>query len=194
VTPHPEDVGRKFTAAWEVFAQTCEGVVANEPTFQAWFSHYLISQFGIDRVAREPDIGVRHLQGPRAQRFQTTQSVMVDIVITRAPGIHLPRRASLEDRSGIDRIGGLAAISELKVGCTQAEGLDYSEVCRDFWKLSMVLEELDARGTPAPHAFVCVLDNHPTKRFSFDHLRRRLEAEPHDERVRLLCYPASDWT
>ena len=49
-----EDVARKFGAAWKVFAMTCGGAVAPEATFQAWFAHYLISQFGIDRVAREP--------------------------------------------------------------------------------------------------------------------------------------------
>jgi len=49
-----EDVAAKFEAAWEVFARTCANAVAPEATFQAWFAHYLISQFGIDRVAREP--------------------------------------------------------------------------------------------------------------------------------------------
>ena len=49
-----EDVAAKFEAAWEVFARTCAHAVAPEATFQAWFAHYLISQFGSDRVAREP--------------------------------------------------------------------------------------------------------------------------------------------
>lgn len=184
-----EDVDRKFRAAWEVFALTCGDVVANEATFQAWFAHYVISQFGIDRVAREPDIGLRHLTVDRS-RFPGNQ-VRVDLVVTREPGVHMPHRAGLDDRSGVTRIGDLAVITELKISSTQGGGLDYTEVCRDFWKLSMVLAELDARDLDVPLAYVGVLDNHPTKRFSFDHLASRLAAEPGDSRVRLLKWPST---
>lgn len=186
-----EDVDRKFRAAWEVFALTCGDVVANEATFQAWFAHYVISQFGIDRVAREPDIGLRHLTVDRS-RFPGNQ-VRVDLVVTRKPGVHMPHRALLEDRSGMSRIGDLAVITELKIASTQGSGLDHTEVCRDFWKLSMVLAELDERKIEAPLAYVGVLDNHPTKRFSFDHLASRLAVEPGDSRVRLLRWPSSTW-
>ena len=47
-----EDVAAKFEGAWDVFARTCANAIAPEATFQAWFAHYLISQFGIDRVAK----------------------------------------------------------------------------------------------------------------------------------------------
>lgn len=50
-----EDIDRKFRAAWKVFAETCVNTLVPEATYQAWFAHYLISQFGIDRVAREPN-------------------------------------------------------------------------------------------------------------------------------------------
>lgn len=61
-SPFVEDIAAKFTAAWEVFARTCSAAVAPEATFQAWFAHYLISQFGIDRVARWLQMKMR--QGP----------------------------------------------------------------------------------------------------------------------------------
>lgn len=61
-------IGAKFRAAGEVFARTCAAAVAPEATFQAWFAHYLISQFGIDRVAREPIfVGVGDIVGTRIQ-------------------------------------------------------------------------------------------------------------------------------
>jgi hypothetical protein len=180
-----EDVDRKFRAAWEVFALTCGDAVANEATFQAWFAHYVISQFGIDRVAREPDIGLRHLTVDRS-RFPGNQ-IRIDLVVGRRPGVHMSHRAGLDDRSGVSRIGELAVITELKVASTQGGGLDYTEVCRDFWKLSMILKELDAQGIEAPLAFVGVLDNHASKRFSFEHLlERRLATERPDPRVQLL--------
>jgi len=37
----PEDVDRKFRAAWRVFAETCADSVAPEATYQVWFAHYL---------------------------------------------------------------------------------------------------------------------------------------------------------
>lgn len=182
-----EDVAAKFTAAWEVFSRTCTAAVAPEATFQAWFAHYLISQFGIDRVAREPDFGVDHLGPPWRARFPG-QSVMVDIVVTRTPGIDLPRRALLvEDRTGTRRLADLAVISELKVASTQGEGLDYTEVCKDVWKLSMLLGEADRHGLEAPLAYVCILDN-AKRRFRLSHLHHRLVENPFDARVHLLCH------
>lgn len=189
--PSTENVDRKLRAAWEVFGLTCGNVVANEATFQAWFAHYVISQFGIDRVAREPDIDLTHLTVDRS-RFSGNQ-VRVDLVVTREPGVHLPHRALADDRTGITRLGGLAVVTELKVASTQGEGLDHTEVCKDFWKLSMLLAELDARGIEAPLAFVGVLDNHPRKTFSFEHLlERRLAVDPADPRVQLLRWSPAE--
>jgi hypothetical protein len=51
--PGPEPVAQKFEAAWSVFAASCAHLWANEASYQAWFGHYLIGQFGIDRVGRE---------------------------------------------------------------------------------------------------------------------------------------------
>jgi hypothetical protein len=186
-----ENVDRKFRAAWQVFAITCCEAVAPEATFQAWFAHYLISQFGIDRVAREPDFGNRRIVSDYGAHFANSNSVMVDVVVTRTAGIHLPRRSSLTDRSGAERLPDLAVISELKVASTQGEGLDNSEVCRDFWKLSMLLDAADSRANndPAvrvPLAYVCVLDNHGKRRFGFDWLETRLAKERFDPRVTLL--------
>jgi hypothetical protein len=53
-----EHIAIKFEAAWTVFAQACGHFWAAVPSYQAWFAHYLISQFGIDRVAREPLVKV----------------------------------------------------------------------------------------------------------------------------------------
>ena len=71
---------------------------------------------------------------------------------------------------------------------TQGEGLDYTEVCQDVWKLSMLLGEADRHGVDAPLAFVCILDN-AKRRFRMDHLRRRLCDVPFDARGQILFYP-----
>ena len=53
----------------------------------------------------------------------------------------------------------------------------------------MLLDEYEATasGQPVPMAFMCVLDNHPTRQYNLAHLQQRLAAEQiPDPRVRLL--------
>ena len=80
---HPgEDVATKFEAAWSVFGQTCSKFVAPEASYQAWFAHYLITQFGIDRVAREPIF--KHLHFASEWRGNLPGGeVKLDVVVTR---------------------------------------------------------------------------------------------------------------
>lgn len=184
-----ENVGKKFVAAWQVFSTTCSDAVAPEATFQAWFAHYLISQFGIDRVAREPDFQVRDAS-PTWSTLVGGSTVQVDAVVTRRPGIYLPRRAALPDRSAVSRLSDLAVISELKVASTQGAGLGHTEVMRDFWKLSMLLDAADRRGIVAPLAFMCILDNHAQRPYRFAHLDHRLQREGYDSRIVRLQHPA----
>lgn len=191
--PAPEeDVGAKFTAAWEVFARTCSAAVAPEATFQAWFAHYLISQFGIDRVAREVDFG--HTDGAVEFRSPLRQRVpggscSLDAVVLRRPGVYLPFRTFFSDRTAGERLADLAVISELKVGTSAyTAGLSQARVCQDFWKLSMLVQEADARGITAPLAFMCILDNNPSHPFDFANLDRRLAEVPPDPRVIRLTH------
>lgn len=193
VTTAPEeDIAAKFTAAWEVFSRTCRSARAPEATFQAWFAHYLISQFGIDRVAREPNF--RHwkkfAQSPFLARFKG-QEIKLDAVVTRRPGIDMPHWVHRPDskHGGAALLGDLAVVSELKVASTQGEGLDCTEVCKDVWKLSMLLGEADRHGVDAPLAYVCILDN-AKRRFRMAHLHRRLCEVPFDARVQILFHSA----
>lgn len=176
-----------------MFSRTCAESIAPEATFQAWFAHYLISQFGIDRVAREPNFKHRDFSSRYAAFFRGGE-VKIDAVVSGEPGINLPHYAHREDPGhGLSALAGLNVISELKVSSTQGEGLDHTEVCKDFWKLSMLLEEADRRGIEPPLAYVCILDNHPRKRYNFEHLfEARLAAEPPDPRVRSLTYRLGD--
>ena len=189
-----EDVAAKFTAAWEVFSRTCAKARAPEATFQAWFAHYLISQFGIDRVAREPNF--RHWKmfapSPFIGRFKGKE-IKLDVVVTRRPGIDMPHWVHTADsrHGGTALLGDLAVISELKVASTQGEGLGYTEVCKDVWKLSMLLGEADRHGLEVPLAYVCILDN-AKRRFRLSHLHERLVETPFDARVQLLCHSTRD--
>jgi hypothetical protein len=155
--PHmSEDVQRKFLAAWQVFAQTVEGVRAPEATYQVWFAHYLISQFGIDRVAREPIF--KHLHARSAwQDLVPGGEVKLDAVVTRGPGIDLPHYAHRGgDGTGMYTLGDLAVMCELKVASTAGSGLDHREVAHDVYKLSLLLEQANARGLHPPLAFACI--------------------------------------
>lgn len=185
-----ESFETKFEAAWQVFSRTCAPSLAPEATYQAWFAHCLISQFGIDRVAREPNFKHKGFASAYG-RHLTGAEVKIDAVVTRSPGVDLPHYAHRNSSmGGLEALSQLAVISELKVSATQGEGLDHTEVCKDFWKLSMLLDEADRNDIEAPLAFVCILDNHPKKRYRFSHLDFRLTEEPADPRVRLLRYPA----
>ncbi|MDO8147483.1 hypothetical protein Q6350_03475 [Isoptericola sp. b515] len=184
--PVVEPVARKFEAAWNVFAATCGQYVAPEATFQAWFAHYLISQFGIDRVGREPTFRIdTFMDSPWKARLGGSGHARLDAVVTRAPGIQLPHYAGLvrsPDGTGLAVLDQLAVIAELKVASTTAEGLDHTEVAKDVWKLSMMLDEFHAGhpGAEPPLAFACILDNHPTRSYRKSWLDHRLaEVQPH---------------
>ena len=158
-----------------------------EATYQAWFAHYLISQFGIDRVAREPDFGHHSFTSPLIGRF-TGHQIKLDAVVTRTPGIAMPHRAHRDgkDIGGLPLLADLAVIAELKVASTQGEGLSHTEVARDVWKLSMLVTEADRHGLPPPLAYVCILDNHPKRVYNLAWLQQRLTNDPVDERVQVL--------
>jgi hypothetical protein len=184
-----EDVAKKFEAAWEVFTKTCAGAVAPEATFQAWFAHYLISQFGIDRVAREP-IFKHHNIGSRWQTVVPGGEVKLDAVVLRAPGVNLPHYVHRGgDGTGMHTLGDLAVISELKVSATAGGGLDHREVAQDVYKLSLLLEQADAQGVERPLGYVGVFDNHATKRYRWAGLEKRLSDLEHDTNVRILRFP-----
>jgi hypothetical protein len=184
-----EDVERKFLAAWEIFARTVDDARAPEATYQAWFAHYLISQFGIDRVAREPIF--KHLRAGSAWQDRVPGGeVKLDAVITREPGVDLPHYVHRGgDGTGMHTLGDLAVICELKVATSAGDGLDHREVAQDVYKLSLLLEQADARGVQAPVAFACILDNNAARRYRRAGLDKRLEQLAPDSRVRVLYHP-----
>lgn len=192
----PEPIADKFVAAWEVFARTCGQYLAPEATYQAWFAHYLISQFGVDRVAREPGIKHKHfVHEPWSAKVRGSH-VRLDAVVTRTPGIHLPRYSPIYrsgDTTGLGVLRRLAVISELKVAATTGEGLDHTEVARDVWKLSLLLSEYERvfPGQPTPLAFACVLDNHPTRTYRWDYLDQVIDATGKHQGVTVLKHAAA---
>lgn len=188
-----EDVAGKFVAAWEVFSLTCVQFIAPEPTYQAWFAHYLISQFGIDRVAREPMVKKAHFAETPWKSRVLGDHVRLDVVVMRTPGIHLPHYASrldrAEDGTGLQRLRDMAVISELKVTATQGAGQDHTEVARDAYKLSMLLDELERSGDDQlPLAYLCILDNHPGKTYQRASLDAHFARLEHDPRVKVLLH------
>ena len=183
-----EDIAAKFEAAWDVFARTCSRAVAPEATFQAWFAHYLISQFGIDRVVRE--INFKHLRDTSSWKpLVPGGEVKLDAVVLRAPGVDLPHYAHRGgDRDGMHTLGDLAVISELKVSSTQGEGLSHGEVAQDVYKLSLLLKQAEDRQLTPPLAYLGILDNHPRKTYRLTTLEARLAKLAHHEGVRILYF------
>ncbi|MGO2069007.1 hypothetical protein [Glutamicibacter arilaitensis] len=166
-----ELIDQKFRAAWQVFAMTCGSYLAPEASYQAWFAHYLISQFGIDRVAREPVINIGNFsQNEYKVAFDGRLEVRLDAVVTSEPGIMMPhyanRLAKAADESGLGLLNHLDVISELKIAASAADGLDFPEVARDVHKLRMLLHaRREKYGDQAgPKAYLCILDNHPKKK------------------------------
>lgn len=189
----PENIDQKFVAAWDVFASTCAQFIAPEPTYQAWFAHYLITQFGIDRVAREPMVKKSSFMDTPWKAKVAGNHVRLDVVVMREPGVHLPHYASSLDRAvdgtGLARLRQMAVISELKVTATQGGGQQHTEVARDAYKLSMLLEELEAGGLQRdklPLAYLCILDNHPSKTYGEDALGKHFQRLPRHPKVRVL--------
>lgn len=189
-----------FSEAWEEFTETCAGTIAPEATYQAWLAHFMIQRVGLMQVVREVDFGARHLGEAATSRFRGS-NLMVDLLVLREPVVNLPRRAALakkdlpdgepNPKSGLGRLKDFSVITELKVSATQIEGLDYTEVVRDFEKLSAILDAAESQypGAPLPRAFVGVFNNREKPRFNFDHLQRRLDALPIRADVQLLRFP-----
>ncbi|WLQ06108.1 hypothetical protein [Arthrobacter oryzae] len=171
-----EPVAVEFEAAWTVFARTCGHFWAPEATFQAWFAHYLTSQFGIDRVAGEPIININGFPGSELKAKVGGGEVRPDAVVTRHPGIVMPHYANrigrASDESGLGLLKELAVISELKVGATVQGGRSNKSLRRDVDKLLLLLEEYQAtHDTELPLAYVCVLDNHARRQHSGDEIK-----------------------
>lgn len=191
-----EPVARKFEAAWEVFAATCGQYIAPEATFQAWFAHYLISQFGIDRVGREPTFRVgSFMDSPWKAQLAGDGHARLDAVVTHSPGLRLPHYAGIvrsPDGTGLAVLEELAVIAELKVGSSLARRLKTKDVARDVWKLSMLLDEFELAhpGSAVPLAYACVLDNHPSEPFARAGLDAQLEAVRAHPGVRVMYFRA----
>ena len=81
-------------------------------------------------------------------------------------------------------------ITELKVSATQIEGLDYTEVVRDFEKLSAILDAAETQypGTPLPPPTSGIFNNRRKPRFNFDHLAKRLADVEVRPDVRMLMF------
>ena len=192
--PGTEPVAQKFKAAWNVFAASCGHLWANEASYQAWFAHYLIGQFGIDRVGREVIINEKYFT-----HSPGIGEVRPDAVVARKPGIMIPHYANGEarasDESGIGILRHLAVISELKVGASTANGLQRRAILTDVVKLGRLLDEhsrLSPSDASPPLAFVCVLDNHHRKTFDLETLKAEVRQGDYHAGVQLLVASAAE--
>lgn len=79
-----------------------------------------ISQFGVDRVAREPTFKHRHFTSPSAEHVPDVE-VKLDVVPPPQHDLALPHYAHRGERGGgLHTLLDVAIISELKVAATWA--------------------------------------------------------------------------
>jgi hypothetical protein len=178
-------VDRLFREAWRSFCASVSTTRAPEATYQVWLAQALIDQFGRNRVAREPNFRHKRFTSPLKADVPGS-TVFLDVVVTADDGIDMPHWVRREDpeRGGIGLVGRLAAVSELKVAASTTDGLQHGSVRQDFAKLSLLLDEADRQKLSAPLAYMCVLDNHESKRYKFTTLERDLQR--YDKRIALL--------
>ena len=178
-----EQIVNNFEAAWHVLAQTCGHSWAPGPSYQAWFAHDLITQFGIDRVASEPIIQIIDLSDSALKSKGGGGEVRPDIVATRAPGITTPpyanRLGNASDLSELGPLKSLAVVSEFKTGASAQRRLQMKSLVRDVDKLQLLLDEFQLNYPKAkpPLAYSCVLDNHGQQEFDADTSRRYRRTE-----------------
>jgi hypothetical protein len=174
-----------FRNAWRSFCALAGTTRAPEATYQVWLAQALIDQFGRNRVAREPNFRHKRFTSPLKEGVPGS-TVFLDVVVTTDDGIDMPHWVRREDpeRGGVGLLGRLAVVSELKVAASATDGLKHGPIRQDFAKLSMLLDEASRHGVAAPLAYVCVLDNHASKRYRFTTLERDLQR--YDSRIALL--------
>ena len=185
----------KFEVAWSEFAPSVADAIMNEATFQAWWAAYLTKHFELRRVVREIDFNPRRSTSEHAARFNTR--VALDVAIARTTTAQLPNRSYGKQlasecenfdpvtwRGGWPRLNDLSVVSEFKVGSSAMNGVNYGQLELDYVKLSMILHEA---GTTGLTAFMCILDNHPTKRINRKNIANRVQDLHKD--IRTLWWP-----
>lgn len=194
----------RLLAAWNEFGAACRDTIAPEATYQAWFAHFLIEQFGLLKVVREVDFGARHLHADDRPDFAGSD-LRLDVCVLRSDEhVYLPHRSALGDpstpegyaaHSGLGCLKDLTVITELKVAASVTNGLPYAQINRDARKLQAILtagrdHPLNA-GHSMPIAFMCVLDNHPTWRLNRTILTRYQEETGSASGIEWLVHPAT---
>lgn len=111
--------------------------VPRSRTHLAWFAHYPISQFGIDRVARGPMVKKESSADTPWKAQVEGNHIRLDVVVMSTPGVHLPHYANrldvAPDGTGLLRLRQMAVISELKVTATRAEPGIVGSQAGPFW-------------------------------------------------------------
>jgi hypothetical protein len=174
-----------FRKAWHDFCATSGILRVPEATYQVWLAQALIEQFGHSRVAREPNLRHKRFTSP-LKADAPGSTVFLDAVVSADEGIEMPHWVRREDpeRGGIGLVGRLAVVSELKVAASTLDGLKHGPIRQDLAKLSILLDEADRQKVSIPLAYMCVLDNHASKRYRFATLERDLH--DYDPRIALL--------
>jgi hypothetical protein len=99
---------------------------APQTAYQAWVAHYLISQFGIDRVASEPKIYTQLFQSPLKAKYRSGEAEP-DAVVTRRPGIKMPHYVNRLGKASDD--SGLGLLKDLVAGGQRTDAAGAKAEC-----------------------------------------------------------------
>jgi len=116
-----------------VFASICAESVASEATYQVWLAQYLVSRFGINRVAGEPNLKDKRFNSPYREKLRCNEAKL-DAAIARSPGIGLPHCVHRESAGE----GGIGVLDQLGAFCTSSDPTTKPPTCstRDLDKPS----------------------------------------------------------
>lgn len=176
--------------ALEAFGRECFFLKGPEECFQAWLAVYMCQAFGVNRVYREADFGLRESYGsgavgvrgvlPSRSVFERvlegtaktiSRKFFTDLAISWGENADARNQACrpLAIKSVLPYLQQWAIITELKVTMSQNGGLSSKEVVRDVKKLGIFADlhrvsKESGFDKPLLNVFL-LLDNHPEGSF-----------------------------
>ena len=165
----------RFEIAVGNFGRSCGHLLANEKAFQAWYSAFVIQEFGIARVYREIHLMKDHLFEEFDREHELTSGglssgneVMPDLSVSWEPDVDARHSVTREESvfEAKDLLREFAIVSELKVTGSTKTVTPISAIRRDLAKLMLIQhasplnpEQREDSGKNGLACYMVILDN-----------------------------------
>lgn len=162
----------RFEIAADNFIRSTISLKSNEKSFQAWFSSFVIQEFGVARTYRELHLRkhfFRQLITKRDFGFDLIQAgnqIFPDICISWEPNVDTrhsrTREGHLKEGAGI--LNQFSIIAELKITGSTSKPTPIAEIVYDCKKLGVINHLHIKAGNKKPLAtYMVILDNNESK-------------------------------